>query len=351
MASPTTVKKFRAQAAANAAQMTAAAGGSPAAQQSASNAAASAASLLSDTTSDPTQVATQLSTIAQSQPIAFAAASQLVVSGAFAKWEAESSVMNPIGGPTRRKPFPVKILPAQSTATASGTGTLTWTPQEEFEGFRLCVPSGQAGLAAAGATYFAQLQAGDRLMQAQSGRVPAACWSEKSDLGRIDFPITRLGETLTMTYTGATASTELCAVILGYARGKARKLPDGAILLYERVEPFDVTAVAPGATGTITLQPQRNIVMRRIGFDDTVSGFSGLFVTSINVQDDPQFTGTAEIPAQLFSELAQDDWLDFDMCQLGGEVTIGLRNANTSLTINVQGMALVDLVRLPGDAR
>lgn len=339
------MQTFRQTAAQNAAQIVAANGGGAAAQTATANAASAAASLLANPNAP--NAGAQLSAIQQQNPVAFAVAAQLVVSGAFAKWEADSAAMNPIGGPLRRKPFPVKILPAQTTL-ASGLGTLTWNPQEEFEAFRLCVPTGQASLPA----FFNQLQAGDRMMQAQTGRVPAACWSEKSDLGRIDFPIVKLGETITMSVTGGTGSNELCAVLLGYARGKPRKLPAGAQLLYERVEPFDVTNVAPLGTATITLNPQRNIVMRRLGLDDTVTGFSSLFVTSINVQDDPQFTGSgAEIPAQLFSELAQDDWLDFDMCQLGGSITIGLRNANTSLTVVAQGMALCDLVRLQGDAR
>jgi len=193
----------------------------------------------------------------------------------------------------------------------------------------------------------------NRMMQAQSGAVPSACWSEKTDLGRIDFPIVRLGETITLNVTQVTpaGTPEVGAILFGYARGKARKLPEGAQLLYERVEPIASLSVPALTAATVTLQPQRNIVMRRLGLDDTATNFGNLYVTSINVQDDPQFVGGTEIPAQLFSELAQDDWLDFDMCQLGGTITIGVRNNNTSQAAIVQGMALCDLVRLPGDAR
>jgi len=347
MTTALTLRRFRQQAASNAAQVVAAAGGSAADSQAAANAAASAASLMADPSTESTQAAAQLATIQQSQPVAFAVAAQLIVSGAFAKWEAEDSKMNPIGGPSRRKPFPVKLLPATVVLTAAGGGQIVWAPQEEFEAFRICVPSGQPSLPC----FFNQLQAGDRLMMAQSGRMPSACWSEKSDLGRIDFPIVRLGETLQATITGGVATTELAAVLLGYARGKPRKLPDGAELLYERVEPFDVTVVAAASVATITLQPQRHIVIRRIGFDDTQAQFANLYCTSINVQDDPQFVIGSEFPLQLFSELAQDDWLDFDMCQLGGTITIGLRNSHATLAATAQGLALVDIVRLPGDAR
>ncbi len=347
MASQVVHLRMRNAAAQRAQQVVAANGGTPAQQATSANAASKAADLMTDPSVPTDQAAAQLQTIAQNHPIAFKSAAELVVSGAFAKWEAEDSKMNPIGGPSRRKPFPVKILPALTTL-ANNAGTLTWTPQEEFEGFRLCVPTGQPALPC----YFTQLQAGDRIMQAQAGRIPSACWSEKSDLGRIDFPIVRLGETLTCAVSGGAAGTpELCAVILGYARGKPRKLPEGAQLLYERIEPFDVTVVAPLGTATITLQPQRHIILRRLGLDDTQTNFANLYVTFINVQDDPQFVQGTELPAQLFSELAQDDWLDFDMCQLGGTITIGLRNSNTSQSVTAQGMALCDLVRLPGDAR
>jgi hypothetical protein len=340
--------RLRNTAAANARAAVAAAGGSPAAQQTSANAAAAAADLMSDPSVPSADAATKLQTIAQNHPIAFQSASQLLVSGIFSKWEADDGgAMNPVGGPTRRKPYPVKILPALCTI-ANTAGSLTWSPQEEFEAFRLCIPSGQASLPA----FIQQLQAGDRMMQAQSGRIPAACLSEKSDLGRIDFPPIKLGETISCAVSGAPSGTpEFCAVLLGYAKGKPRKMPDGAELLYERVEPFDVTSVPSLGTATITLQPQRNIIMRRLGLDDTVANFANLFVTFINVQDDPQFVSGVEIPAQLFSELAQDDWLDFDMCQLGGQITIGLRNSHTSLAVTAQGMALADLVRLPGDSR
>lgn len=326
----------------------ASAGGNPAQQAAAANAAADAAVIVAGNTGlDPATAAAQLGQIASKHPVAFAVAMMLAPTGQWAKWEKDSS-MNPIGGPDRRKPFPVKFLPA-NTNLLNGIGTFTFAPQEEFEAFRLCVPSGQAP----GPMTFTQLQAGDRLMQAQSGRVPSSCWSEKSDLGRIDFPIVRLGETITMQVQQVTPSgtPEASAVLFGYARGKGRKLPDGAQLLYERVEPFDVTVIAPLGTATVSLQPQRNIIMRRIGVDDTALNAANLFITSINVQDDPQYVGNAEIPASLFSELAQDDWLDFDMCQLGGLITIGVRNTNTSQSAVFQGMALCDLVRLPGDAR
>jgi hypothetical protein len=287
-----------------------------------------------------------LAAAADANPTAFHIAARMLATGLGAKWESESDSLNPVGGIKRRKPFPVKLLPATVTPS-SNAGQLTWTPQEEFEGFRLCVPSGQPCLPG----YATQLQAGDRLMVAQSGRIPLSLLSEKSDLGRIDLPIVRLGETITMQVNGMNANSELGAVIWGYARGKSRTLPEGAEILYERWEPFDSLVVAAASTATFNLQPQRNIIMRRIGFDDTVSNFANLYVTFINVQDDPQYTQNVEIPAQLFSELAQDDWLDFDTCQLGGIISIGLRNSNTSQNVTAQGMAVSDIVQLPSDVR
>jgi hypothetical protein len=275
--------------------------------------------------------------------VAAQAAASLLATGEAAKW-GRTGAMNPISAAMRRKTQPVKILPASVTTNAQGTGQLTFTPQEPFEGFRICVPSSQ------GNGYISQLTAGDRLMVAQSGRIPFACLNEKSDVGRIDFPLVSLGEVISAQISGATANTEIGAVIIGYG-SRPRVLPQGSEILYQRFEPFDVTADGGAATATITLAPQRHVIIRRIAFDDTVANFSaGIYVTSINVQDLPQFVGNVEIPAQLFSELAVDDWLDFDLCQLGGTITIGLRNANAN-AINVQGVAEVDVVRMPGEPR
>jgi hypothetical protein len=340
--------KFRNNAAATARATVAGNGGSPAQQQTSANAAAKAADLMTSDELPTAEASAQLQQLAATHPTAFAAAAAMLVSGLYAKWESEDGgAMNPIGGPSRRKPFPVKILPAVCNLVNTA-GALSWAPQEEFEAFRLCIPSGQPSLPA----FITQLQAGDRMMQAQSGRIPSACLSEKCDLGRIDFPPVRLGETLSCSISGGAAGTpEFCAILLGYAKGKPRKLPDGSELLYERVEPFDVTVVPALGTNVITLQPQRNIILRRLGLDDTVANFANLYVTYINVQDDPQFVTGSELPAQLFSELAQDDWLDFDMCSLGGLITIGLRNSHATLAVTAQGMALADIVRTPNDNR
>ena len=170
-------------AAANARATVAAAGGSPAAQQTSANAAAAASDLMTDNAVPTADAAAQLHTIAQNHPIAFKAAVELIVSGAYAKWEGnDGGALNPIGGPSRRKPYPVKILPAMCTI-ANTAGSLTWSPQEEFEAFRLCVPSGQASLPA----FIQQLQAGDRMMQAQTGRIPAACLSKNPTSGASIF--------------------------------------------------------------------------------------------------------------------------------------------------------------------
>jgi len=349
MPTSATRTNFRNTAAASARAMVASKGGSPAQQQTSANAAAAAADLMSAADAPSDEAASQLQSIAQNHPIAFSAAVALMVSGAYAKWEGGGGdgALNPIGGIKRRKPFPVKILPGM-VALLNGAGSLTFAPQEEFEAFRLCVPSGQPSLPA----FITQLQAGDRNMQAQSGRIPAACLSELTDLGRIDFPILKLAQTISMQIVGGVnvGTPEFCAVLLGYARGRNRVLPDGAEILGERLEPFDVTVVPANGVAELKLQPQRNIILRRIGLDDTVANFASMYITYINVQDNPQFTSNVEIPAKLFSELAQDDWLDFDMCALGGLITIGLRNANAA-PVTVQGVAVADLVKLAGEGR
>lgn len=271
------------------------------------------------------------------------AAATLLATGESAKWGRTGS-LNPLSAVLRREGQPVKILPANVTVNAQGAGQLTWNPQEPFEGFRLVIPSSQ------GVGYLSQLTAGDRLMVTQSGRIPFNCLSEKTDVGRIDFPLISLGEVISAQVSGATANAEIGGVVIGYG-SRPRVLPAGSEILYQRFEPFDVTADGGSNTALITLQPQRHCIIRRIAFDDSVANFSaGIYVTSINVQDMPQFTSNVEIPAQVFSELAIDDWLDFDLCQLGGTITIGLRNANAN-AINVQGVAEVDVVRMPGEPR
>jgi hypothetical protein len=170
-------------------------------------------------------------------------------------------------------------------------------------------------------------------------------------MGRIDFPIVKLGELISMSISGATSGATVTGVLFGYARSKSRMLPEGAEVLGMRYEPFDVTAVPPAGTATITLQPQRHIILRRLAFDDTVASFTNLSLVSLNVQDDPQYVSGFPIPLSLFSELAQDDWLDTDLCQLGGTITMVISNSNTSVTVTAQGMAVCDLVRLQGDPR
>lgn len=271
------------------------------------------------------------------------AVATLVGAGIFAKW-GDSLNVNPISNIARRRDRPVKFLVSNITLSAAGAGTFSWAPQEQFEGYRVCVPSGQ------GAGFINQLVAGDRLMLTQVNRVPFNVLRENSDCGKIDLPLVKLGETISAQVTGGTANAEVTGVIIGFGERK-RVLPDGATVAYERWHPFDVTSVGGSTTATINLQPQRNEILRRIVFDDSTANFANLFVTSITVQDMPQQIGpNAEVLAQLFGELAQDDWMDFDLCQLGGIISIGLRNSNAN-AVNAQGMALVDVVNLENDPK
>lgn len=293
-------------------------------------------------------------------PLVAAIAHHMLATAGWALWEARDDAMNPVSGIKRRKPFPVKLLPANATLT-NGAGVIEWEPQEEFQGFRVCFPSSNFNVeedlaqdASPTSGYMNQFMVGDRLMQAQSGRLPLACLSEFSDMGRIDLPICRLGELITASISGVTLgndSTELEGVIFGYARGKNRILPEGAEILGDRWEPFDVTEIAPGEQVSILLNPQRHIILRRIAVDMSQPGMGNVQVNAINVQDDPQFVVGFNIPVSLFNAMGQDEWLDFDLCQLGGEIAIVVTNTDTSITAVFQGFAICDLVRLKSDPR
>ena len=280
-------------------------------------------------------------------------AATLVATGEAAKWGITGAV-NPIGSLSRRAARPIKILAENVTLSAAGAGNVVFSPQEPFEGFRVCVPSGQIALPANSTCLISQLTAGDRLMFESAGSVPANVLRENADTGRIDLPVVSLGEQISFAVAGGTANAEFGAAILGYG-SRQRVLPDGAEVLYTRWVPMPVTTVPGSGTGggltVMNIAPQRHVVPRRIAFDDGVANFSSLWFQYMNVQDIPQFVGTsAEIPCQLFGELGQDDWTDHDMCQLGGTISIGLRNANAN-TVQAQGFLLCDVIRLQGEAR
>lgn len=272
----------------------------------------------------------------------------LIAADPDAKW-GTTDALNPISNLRRRASQPTRFLPAFATLSAAGAGTLTWEPQEGFDGYRVCVPSGQAGLPCE----LSNFVVGDQLMLTQSGNIGAELLNEQSDLGRIDLPHMDVGVTASMQVTGGVASKDIGAVIVGWG-SIPRVLPPGSQVLYQRWEPMTAVNVPAGGTATITLTPQRNIVLRRIGLDygPTQTGVLGsLYVQQIYVQDRPQLEGSVNLPVKLFNEMGVDEWLDTDMCQLGGDIAIMLVNTDGVNAIEVEGLAVVDVVRLAGQAR
>jgi len=264
-------------------------------------------------------------------------------------WETEGR-MDPKSSLRRWRANPTRFLGATTVLSAAGAGTLEFDPQETFDGYKLVVPSLQAALPA----QLSNFVVGDQEMITETNNIGSELVSEQSDLGRIDMPRMELGMKAFLDVTEGVASKEIAAVILGYGVAARAKLPEGAELLYTRMEPMGQVALAAGGTGTFKLEPQRNVFLRRLGFGygATQTGSLGsVYVTNISVQGRPQLEGGIEIPLMLFNILGIDEWIDSDLCLLGGKIEIDLRNADGTNPIDVDGLATVDVVRLAGQPR
>jgi|HubBroStandDraft_2_1064218.scaffolds.fasta_scaffold03169_2 hypothetical protein len=261
----------------------------------------------------------------------------------YAGWE-NTGVLNPINA-LKRKPYPVHILPGVQAASASGAGTLTFTPQEDFQGFLLTLPDTSAGATG----YISNISVGTRLLNVNPGTLtPAEVFKETSDGRRFDFPFAKAQQQIVISFSSATDSVNWYATLLGYA-------PQPAHIRNAAMGPWCVqksrmgyaglgtTTLTPGGTATVTLTPQERFKIRRMLLNETALNFGGIVITSLTVGTLMQTSQNANFPASTFSALAIDDWIDFDVCPATVQVNVGILNTNATASAVFEGAAIGDV--------
>lgn len=253
----------------------------------------------------------------------------------FEGWE-NSQMLNPILG-VKRKPWPVHILPATAVTDANGNATMTWTPQEDFQAFLLTFPS---TITTQG--YLTQLVVGTRLVNVASGKMPIECFGEKNDARRMDFPFAKTAQQIAATIAGGPASTTIYGVLLGYGVGSAARYPVSAARM--GILPLGTTSLASGSTTTITVTPQERFKPRRVILNSQAALFSNLIITGFQIGTLVQAAATANYPASVYSDLAVDDWVDFDACPKNSNIAITVNNTSTATTSGVfEGFIIGDV--------
>lgn len=237
----------------------------------------------------------------------------------------------------KRKPWPVHILPASVLTDANGNGTMTWTPQEDFQAFLLTFPS---QITSTG--YLTQIQVGTRLVNVASGKMPIECFSEKNDARRMDFPFAKATQQIAAQIAGGPASTTVYGVLLGYGVGAPMKYPVAAARM--GILPLGTTSIASAATTTITVTPQERFKPRRVILNSTATQFGSLLITGFQIGTLVQQAQTGSYPAGVFSDLAIDDWVDFDVCPKNSNIAITVNNTSASTNNGVfEGFILGDV--------
>lgn len=251
--------------------------------------------------------------------------------------------LNPVSNARRLRPFPVKMLVQNATTTAAGAATLTFTPQEDFQAFRLCFPSSSFTALAT----FTNLLVGDQLMTTTTAALSCALFDERSDGGYIDFPKLRAALSISMTIAGGGAAKEISAALLGYALGRKRVINreiEGMKLIGIPTQ----TITHGAAAAAVNIVPQSDGVIRRIGIDDTQTNWASasMYCQGITIGDVPQLVGSAaEFPFQMFRSVAEFSWVDFDPHTAGQTVSLTAINRDALNDIALVGMYTVDVFR------
>ena len=254
----------------------------------------------------------------------------------YAGWENTNS-LNPAVA-LQRKPWPVQLLPMSGATNAAGAVTLTAQPQNDFQGFLMIFPS-----VITSTGYVSQIQVGTRLVNIASGNMPIECFSEKNDARRFDFPYARATQQISVTVTGGPASTTLYCIILGYVPGAPGYSNAGASPGRSGILPFGSTTLAASASATVTLTPQERFKLRRICLNSQQTNFGNILITSFQIGTRVESVQSASYPAAVYSDLAIDDWVDFDVCPKNTQIAITVTNSNTTASAIFEGFGTGDV--------
>lgn len=257
----------------------------------------------------------------------------------YAGWEADG-VVNPVAA-LARKPYPIHILPGVQASDATGAATITFTPQEDFQAFLLTFPS-----TVDTSGYLTALSVGTRLIGVNPGtKVPLEVFSEKTDGRRFDFPFAKATQQIVATITGGPTSVNLYACLLGYAPLPARIAANMNAMHQARMGYVGLgsTTVPIAGSSTINIVPQEIFKLRRMLLNSSATNFANLIITGLVVGTNMQTSQNANFPASLFSELAIDDWIDFDVCPATTTIAITVSNTNTSQSAVFEGAGVGDV--------
>jgi hypothetical protein len=251
-------------------------------------------------------------------------------------WGNTGSV-NPVAA-LRRKLWPVHILPASVLTDANGNGNLIFTPQEDFQAFLLTYPTSN-GIQG----YVTNIIVGTRTVNVTSLKTPLECMGEKNDARRFDFPVARTGQQIVVQIQGAPAATTVYAVLLGYGQGDTNQARQLARSPRSGFTGLGTTNINSGVTTTINVIPQERFKLRRLILNSQATNFGSLLIQSIQIGTRVESAQSTPYPAQVFSDLAIDDWVDFDVCPKVTTIAITVTNSNSSQTAVFEGGAVGDV--------
>jgi hypothetical protein len=214
------------------------------------------------------------------------------------------------------------------------SGTMKWNPQRDFKAVRFLFPSGEdAG------TYIANFLVGNKPIYLGTGNEPAENFSELSTAGQVDFPICRVGITISATVSNATlgGATDLYTALLGYVTDGKQSEPLKGFLRRMAIPP---QVVATAASFTYALNPQDAFKVRKFVVENTAA--PSFIVTQVSIGNEPQLLSGDPIPAQAFGDRAQDTWVDWDRCKTGQQIFLTVTNI-TGGNATFQGALLGDV--------
>lgn len=214
------------------------------------------------------------------------------------------------------------------------TGTLKWSPQRDMKATRLVFPTSLVA-----GSYLQNIMVGNKPIYLGTANEPAENFAELSTAGIVDFPICRVGITIsgTLVNAGLAGATNFYTALLGYVvDGKEYEPLRG----FMRRLPIPVTNVGAGATATIAINPQDSFKIRKLALDQSIA--ANFIITTINIGNTPQLLSGDPVPAQAFSDRAQDLWLDFDRCKTGQQIFVTVTNTSAA-GANFQGAFLGDI--------
>lgn len=248
----------------------------------------------------------------------------------------QTQTLNPVTG-VMRKPYPVVPLFAQvTTAAGATTGKWQWTPTEDVYIFRLIIPSGQVTSAEITGDFIVN----QRLVNVSSAAgAPFQDFQEGSRLGKISVGLVKAGQPIVLNFSGATASTTYYACLLGYGLQESKKGPrNGAAPDYMGYCPLGITTLTAGASGTISFTPVTGFRPRGFVFDHTQTNAAQVVISSITQGPRVETaTNNANCPAVIFSDLADDDFIDFDFISRNTPCTISVTNTNATASAKIGG--------------